>query len=256
MFVLYYVSAVAYACQERAFGLREEATNAEGHRGATAPRDATRSSRPRCAASPRRGTSARRWPTSSRSPGSRPARSTATSPASRSSSPRSPSRVLEARRGELDAQRAHGEPLAPGEVMATLLDGMRREPFGHVIVQLWAEAAVDPEIRELVQDVFAARPRRPCGRGSPSGPPPSPVVSTATPRSGRRGSRPSCIGVGPGFMMQRAIIDGLRRGRLPRGAARGAPPLTRPALTRSGRPQRHRSAQMPCHAGLFAQAWR
>ncbi len=64
-------------------------------------------------------------------------------------------RVLEARRGELDARRAHGEPLAPGQVMATLIDGMRREPFGHVIVQLWAEAAVDPEMRGLVQGVLA-----------------------------------------------------------------------------------------------------
>ena len=63
-------------------------------------------------------------------------------------------RVLEARQGELRAQRAHGEPLSPGQVMATLIDGMRREPFGHVIVQLWAEAAIDPEIGELVQAVL------------------------------------------------------------------------------------------------------
>ena len=62
--------------------------------------------------------------------------------------------MLEARQVELEEQRAHGEPLPPGMVMATLLDGMRREPFGHVIVQLWAEAAIDPEIGELVQAVL------------------------------------------------------------------------------------------------------
>ena len=98
-------------------------------------------------------------------------------------------RVLEARQGELDAQRAHGEPLAPGQVMATLIDGMRREPFGHVIVQLWAEAAIDPEMRGLVQGCSRAS-GRPCGCGWSSGRRPSPVVSTATPRSGRHGSAP------------------------------------------------------------------
>jgi AcrR family transcriptional regulator len=36
-------------------------------------------------------------------------------------------------RGAARARRA----LSPGQVMATLIDGMRREPFGHVIVQLW-----------------------------------------------------------------------------------------------------------------------
>ena len=106
-------------------------------------------------------------------------------------------RVLEARQRELEAQRAHGEPLAPGQVMATLIDGMRREPFGHVIVQLWAEAAIDPEMREARAGRAPARAGRPCGCGWSSGRRPSPVVSTATPRSGRRGSAPVSSGPCP-----------------------------------------------------------
>jgi AcrR family transcriptional regulator len=114
-------------------------------------------------------------------------------------------RVLDARRSELDARRAEGGPLAPGEIIATLLDGMRREPFSSVIVQLWAEAAVDAEIRGQVQGVFdrlretvrlklhewaSASPDRVDGDAADWAARMAPVV----------------LGVGPGFMVQRAIL--------------------------------------------------
>ena len=116
-------------------------------------------------------------------------------------------RVLEARQGELRAQRAHGEPLSPGQVMATLIDGMRREPFGHVIVQLWAEAAIDPEIGELVQAVLLRVKETVRQR----------LVEWASAEPGRVDGDPEewaaritpvVVGVAPGFMIQRAIVPG------------------------------------------------
>ena len=116
-------------------------------------------------------------------------------------------RVLEARRGELDAQRAHGEPLAPGQVMATLIDGMRREPFGHVIVQLWAEAAIDPEIGELVQAVLQ-RVRETVRQQLVEWASAEPGRVDGDPDEWATRITPVVVGVAPGFMIQRAIVPG------------------------------------------------
>ena len=115
-------------------------------------------------------------------------------------------RVLEARQHELEEQRAHGEPLSPGQVMATLIDGMRREPFGHVIVQLWAEAAVDPGIRELVQEVF--RRLRSAVEAGLAEWAAVPGHVDDDPEEWAARMAPVVMGLGPGFMVQRAIIDG------------------------------------------------
>ena len=91
--------------------------------------------------------------------------------------------------------------------MATLIDGMRREPFGHVIVQLWAEAAIDPEIGELVQAVLM-RVRETVRQR---------LVEWASAEPGRVDGDPEewatrvtavVVGVAPGFMIQRAIVPG------------------------------------------------
>jgi|RhiMethySRZTD1v2_1073278.scaffolds.fasta_scaffold738128_2 AcrR family transcriptional regulator len=116
-------------------------------------------------------------------------------------------RVLEARRSELEARRGStGEPLSPGQVVATLLDGMRREPFGHVIVQLWAEAAVDPGIRELVQEVF--RRLRSAVEAGLAEWAAVPGHVDDDPEEWAARMAPVVMGLGPGFMVQRAIIDG------------------------------------------------
>ena len=114
-------------------------------------------------------------------------------------------RVLDARRGELDARRAEGGPLAPGEVIATLLDGMRREPFGGVIVQLWAEAAVDAEIRGSVQAVFD-RLRETVRAKLAEWAAASPDKVDGDPEAWAARTAPVVLGLGPGFMVQRAII--------------------------------------------------
>ena len=113
-------------------------------------------------------------------------------------------RVLEARRGELDAQRAHGEPLAPGQVMATLIDGMRREPFGHVIVQLWAEAAIDPEMRGLVQTVLS-RVRETVRLRLVEWASAEPGRVDGDPEEWATRVLPVVLGAVPGFMIQREI---------------------------------------------------
>jgi len=115
-------------------------------------------------------------------------------------------RVLEARTSDLEARRAQGEPLTPGEVIATLLDGMRREPFSHVLVQLWAEAAVDPDIRALAQGVLARL------RGAVQ----ARIAEWAAAEPGRVDGDPDAwaarlapvvLGLGPGFMIQRELVD-------------------------------------------------
>ena len=116
-------------------------------------------------------------------------------------------RILEARQGELEQQRALGEPLAPGQVMATLLDGMRREPFGHVIVQLWAEAAIDPEIGELVQAVLM-RVRETVRQRLVEWASAEPGRVDGDPEEWATRVTPVVVGVAPGFMIQRAILPG------------------------------------------------
>ncbi|MDQ0893134.1 TetR/AcrR family transcriptional regulator [Agromyces ramosus] len=115
-------------------------------------------------------------------------------------------RVLDARRGELEARRSDTGPLPPGEIVATLLQGMRTEPFGGVIVQLWAEAAVDAEIRELVQGVFA-RLRETVRAGLAEWAAAEPGRVEGDPERWAARLAPVVLGLGPGFMVQRAIID-------------------------------------------------
>lgn len=62
-------------------------------------------------------------------------------------------KILHTRRSELEARRTE-RTLSPGEVMATLIEGISSEQISHVLPQLWGEAAVDPDIRVLVQGVF------------------------------------------------------------------------------------------------------
>lgn len=64
------------------------------------------------------------------------------------------SRILTARRDELAAHAGDDEPLSPGEIMVTLIRGIRSENIGNVLPQLWGEAIVDDEIRTLVAGVF------------------------------------------------------------------------------------------------------
>ncbi len=116
-------------------------------------------------------------------------------------------RVLEARSGELQSKRAAGSaPLAPGEVIATLLEGMRREPFSHVIVQLWAEAVIDPEIRALVQSLLH-RLRSTVRTNLAEWASAEPGRVDGDPEEWATRLAPVVLGLGPGFMIQRELVD-------------------------------------------------
>jgi AcrR family transcriptional regulator len=115
-------------------------------------------------------------------------------------------RVLDARRSELQARSGSADqPLSPGQVMATLLDGMRREPFAGVILQLWAEAAVDPDILDLVQAIFA-RLRETVRASLAAWAAAEPGRVDGDPELWAARLTPVVMGAGPGFMVQRAII--------------------------------------------------
>lgn len=64
-------------------------------------------------------------------------------------------RVLDAREADLAAAHRSDEPLSPGEVMATLVEGLRREKVSAAIPQVWAEAAFDDDVRAVAGRIFA-----------------------------------------------------------------------------------------------------
>lgn len=45
-------------------------------------------------------------------------------------------------------------PRSPGELMRTVLEGMQGQPILTIAPQIWAEAAVEPEIRTVLAQVF------------------------------------------------------------------------------------------------------
>lgn len=116
-------------------------------------------------------------------------------------------RVLDARSSELESRRVEeSAPLAPGQVIATLLDGIRREPFSHVIVQLWAEAAIDPEIRALVQTVLH-RLRGTLRASLAEWAAAEPGRIDGDPEEWAARLAPVVLGLAPGFMIQRELDD-------------------------------------------------
>lgn len=46
------------------------------------------------------------------------------------------------------------DPRSPGELMRQILQGMQGEPILTIAPQIWAEAAVEPEIRAVLSQVF------------------------------------------------------------------------------------------------------
>ncbi|WP_448005708.1 TetR/AcrR family transcriptional regulator [Agromyces bauzanensis] len=115
-------------------------------------------------------------------------------------------RILAARRSELQARRREGPPLSPGQVMATLIDGMRREPFSGVLIQLWAEAAIDEEMREPVREVLSVV-RETVRNAFAEWAAAEPGRVDGDPREWAARLMPVALGLMPGFMVQRAIAS-------------------------------------------------
>ncbi|WP_418277279.1 TetR/AcrR family transcriptional regulator [Isoptericola jiangsuensis] len=115
--------------------------------------------------------------------------------------------VLSRRGAEIDAASRHGLPPSPGEVLTILAGGMSRDLVdGRLLLQLWAESTVDPEIHDVVERVvgsfrrvlrealqawFAARPDL-----APDG------AEVAAERL-----LPVMMALGQGFQLQRAMLD-------------------------------------------------
>lgn len=115
--------------------------------------------------------------------------------------------LLGRRRGELDLAVERGQAPAPGEALAVLLHGIIREGMdSRALVQVWAEASIDPELGVIVNEAiqmirgalerairawFATHPEQ-----APQG------VDEAV-----RSLLPVLIGLGQGFILQRAIVD-------------------------------------------------
>jgi len=115
-------------------------------------------------------------------------------------------RVLDSRSAELEELGRDGAVPSPGELMASLLGGMSREPFADVVVQLWGDAAIDPEIRSMVQGVFA-KLRGILEAGILAWARANPDRVEGDPAEWAKRAAPVVLGFGPGFLLQRALID-------------------------------------------------
>jgi AcrR family transcriptional regulator len=116
-------------------------------------------------------------------------------------------RLLARRRDELDAALAQGRPPSPGEAVALLLGGMLSDGVEpRALIQVWAEAATDPEILGIMREAagqlqetlrralrawFAAHPEQ-----APDG------VDAAI-----RRLLPVLVALGQGFVVQRGIFE-------------------------------------------------
>ena len=116
--------------------------------------------------------------------------------------------VLSRRRDEVGAAIDQAQPPSPGEAIALLVRGMVREGIdSRTLVQLWAEATVDPELRTIANEAlaiirgtferalyawFAAHPEQ-----APTG------IDEAV-----RSLVPVLAGLGQGFILQRTLVDG------------------------------------------------
>ncbi|MGH3690553.1 MAG: TetR/AcrR family transcriptional regulator [Microbacterium sp.] len=121
--------------------------------------------------------------------------------------------VLANRRSELiAAQQDH--VLSPAEIIATIAAGFGKDAPIEALIQTWAEATVDPEVRDLVLSALAMmrtvivgalarwaedQPRLPEGWASAEG--------------WAEASAPVLMSVLPGFALQRAIVPGFDTAR-------------------------------------------
>ena len=114
--------------------------------------------------------------------------------------------IMSARSGELRDLRADHGPLAPGEVMATLLDGMRHEEITPTLfLQVWAEASIDPSLREMVQG-FLSPVRELLFGLVTEWAAANPETAGADPDAYARRAVPVLMGLAPGYMVLRTIV--------------------------------------------------
>lgn len=116
-------------------------------------------------------------------------------------------RILGARAVELTELRADHGPLAPGEIMATIIDGMRRDAIAPTMfLQVWSEAAIDPSVRTLVHS-FLGPVRDLLRRLVAEWAAAHPERVHEDPAEYARRVVPVLMGLAPGFMVQSTLLD-------------------------------------------------
>lgn len=113
--------------------------------------------------------------------------------------------VLDARQADLSAARVDGAPLSPGAMMRVLIEGLRREPVAPVIPQIWAEAAVDPDIGEVASRIFS-RVRSLIEPELAAWAAAAPDRVDGDPAAWAKRVTPVVLGAAPGFLVQRSVI--------------------------------------------------
>jgi AcrR family transcriptional regulator len=113
-------------------------------------------------------------------------------------------RVLDSRRDELTALGAD-HALAPAEIIATVLEGIGQEGFEQVLVQLWAEATIDPEVGRVVHEVFG-RLHATITEALTGWARAHPDEVEGRPDTWAKQLAPVLLSLGPGFILQRALI--------------------------------------------------
>ena len=117
-------------------------------------------------------------------------------------------RILAGRREEIAAAGAT-RALSPAEIARMLVDGIRREAPLAVLVQVWGEATVDEELRDLVREpleVVHETVATNLERWALEHPDRIPAGAAA--RTWAHESAPVLMGLVPGFVLQRALRPG------------------------------------------------
>jgi TetR/AcrR family transcriptional regulator, transcriptional repressor of aconitase len=115
-------------------------------------------------------------------------------------------RVLEERRVELEVA-SRDRILTPAQIVSTIIAGVRANAPLPVLMQVWAEASVDPELRAMVQDVLGrlrAVITADLERWALANPQRVPGDAAAWASA----STPVLVGMIPGFVLQSILIDG------------------------------------------------
>lgn len=114
-------------------------------------------------------------------------------------------RILDDRRAELEAAGAD-RPLAPAEIVRMLARGVRANAPVPVLIQVWGEATVDPDLRAIVQ-VVLTRMRTAVTAGLERWAALHPERVGESPDAWASAVAPILMSLLPGFILQSALID-------------------------------------------------
>jgi AcrR family transcriptional regulator len=115
-------------------------------------------------------------------------------------------RVMGRRRAELDARTASGADLDPAALLGVIFGGLSEDVTDtRILVQMWGEATVDPELGGLVREIFAAL------HGSLAGylaawATGSRGLSPADAAAWAERILPAMLALGQGFVLQKALL--------------------------------------------------